>query len=216
VRRAERNLAAQSAQIGVATADLYPRLAVNGTIGVQAAELKDLFAHNSWFGSIGPSLTWNILHYGRLLNNIRTQDARFGQLAAAYQNAVLQANLEAENALVAFLRAQERSSHLADSARAAGQAAGVLVTQLLGGARVEYSIVFTTQNFNVQQQDLAAQARGDIALNLIQLYRALGGGWQIREGQCGAAPGDTRPGPEVPPRPVELLPPREVPNEPGS
>jgi NodT family efflux transporter outer membrane factor (OMF) lipoprotein len=180
VRRAERNLASQSAQIGVAMADFYPRLVVNGTIGYQASELKDLFTKNSSFGVFGPSLTWSILNYGRILNNVRVQDARFYELAAAYQNAALQANLEAENALVAFLRDQDRAAKLAESARTAREAAEVLVTRFRENVSVDYNQLFTTQNFKVQQEDQAALAQGDVALDLIQLYRALGGGWQVR------------------------------------
>lgn len=100
VRRAERELAAQSARIGIATSELYPHIAITGFIGIEANDFADLFRSAATSGGIGPSLRWNILNYGRLVNNIRVHDARFQELAVTYQNSVLQANEEVENALV--------------------------------------------------------------------------------------------------------------------
>ncbi len=108
VRQAERLAAAQCAQIGVAQAEFYPHISVNGTIGVSAARFGDLFRDRALAGNVGPAFTWNILNYGRILNNVRLQDAKFQELVANYQNTVLNANQEAENGLVQFLRAQQR------------------------------------------------------------------------------------------------------------
>lgn len=106
VRRAERQVAAQSALVGVATADLYPHIAVTGTIGLSARDYGDLFRSESFRGSIGPSFSWDILNYGRLLNSIRLQDAVLAERIVAYQQSVLQANVEVENGLAQFLRSQ--------------------------------------------------------------------------------------------------------------
>src|SRR5262249_32825188 len=123
IRRAERQVAAQSARIGVAEADFYPIFSLNGTIGVAAEHFHKLFdTPNSMVGSFGPSLTWNILNYGRILNNVRVQDARFQELAFSYQNTVLQAGREVEDAIVAFLDSQEQTTRLAASADAADRA----------------------------------------------------------------------------------------------
>ena len=93
VRAAERAVAAQSAQIGVAAADLFPSFTLIGSIGVQSENFSDLFRQSSTTGVIGaPSVSWNVLNYGRIRNNIRVQDARFQQLVTQYENAVLNAS----------------------------------------------------------------------------------------------------------------------------
>jgi NodT family efflux transporter outer membrane factor (OMF) lipoprotein len=226
VRRAERQLAAQSARIGIAEAEFYPQIAVTGVIGVEANQFADLFKSGASFGSVGPSLRWNILNYGRILNNVRAEDARFQQAALGYQQAVLQANAEAENAIVAFLRSQQRRMSLAESA-AAARRSNELVTKLYetGDADGQLDRVFVIQSFLVQQVDAEAQAQGEIAKNLIAVYRALGGGWQIRLG-VGAEgvvrlPDDARrpsppqpAPPDLPPMPMPELPVPEAAPEP--
>lgn len=179
VRKAERDVAAQSALIGVATADLYPHFSINGTIFVDAMDVKDLFNADSIAGSVGPSFRWNILNYGRLLNNIRVQQARFQQLAVQYQNTVLQANAEAENAIIGLIKAKQQAQSLARCAEASQQSV-VLVSSQYDGGVVDFNRVFTVQQTLTQQQDQLAVAEGSVAQYLIQLYRALGGGWQVR------------------------------------
>jgi NodT family efflux transporter outer membrane factor (OMF) lipoprotein len=179
VRRAERQAAAQSAQIGIAESDFYPRISLTGTLGYSAEHLNRLFTERAFQGTFGPSFTWNILNYGRILNNVRAQDAQFQALVAGYQNAVLTAGEEVENALVAFLKAQERVKYLTESVNAAQKADKIAIAQYRGGT-IDFNRVALVEQNLVQQQDLLAQAQGDIALALIQLYRALGGGWQIR------------------------------------
>jgi NodT family efflux transporter outer membrane factor (OMF) lipoprotein len=178
VRRAERELAAQSARIGVATADLYPHIAITGTIGLEANDFTDLFRSEAFAGSIGPSLRWNILNYGRLLNNIRVQDARFQQLATKYQSTVLQANAEVEDALAAFLKSHERAATLTDSVDAAQNAVDMALRQYREG-QADFNRVFTLQAALAREQDQLAQVSGDVARSLVEIYRALGGGWQI-------------------------------------
>ncbi len=108
VRKAERLAAAQSAQIGVAESAFYPHISIDGTIDYQAARFKNLFSGQALSGNIGPSFRWDILQYGRLLNNVRLQKAGFLEFVEAYKQAVLNANQEVENGLVTFLKAQER------------------------------------------------------------------------------------------------------------
>ena len=179
VRRAEREVAAQSALIGVATSELYPHFTINGTMFLDATSFEDLFDGDSFGGNVGPSFTWNILNYGRLTNNIRVQESRFLQLAVQYQNTVLRANEEAENAIVGFLKAQQQVRLLAQSTEAARESVDLVSAQYREGA-VDFNRVFSIQQLLTQQQDQLAVARGAVAQNLIQLYRALGGGWQIR------------------------------------
>jgi NodT family efflux transporter outer membrane factor (OMF) lipoprotein len=223
VRAAERNAKAQSAQIGVAEAEWYPHIAINGSLGLSANRFALLFDQRSWTGSIGPSLSWNILNYGRILANVRLQDATFLELVMTYQNTVLTANQEAEDAMLAYLNALVRSKNLTDSAVAARKASDYLRNQFEKGfvpkgqtTSVFVNRLFTALNFTVTQEDIAAQAQGDIALNLILLYRALGGGWQIRlqdllpNGKCAPRPPDDGgflvPGSLLPPIPQPLEP----------
>jgi NodT family efflux transporter outer membrane factor (OMF) lipoprotein len=179
VRRAERQAAAQCAQVGIADADFYPRIALSGDFGWSAEHLNRLFTSQAFQGTFGPSFTWNLLNYGRILNNVRAQSAQFQALVAGYQNTVLTAGAEVENGLVAFLKAQEQVVELARSVDAAQKAVNIAVVQYQNGA-IDFNRLALLQQNLVQQQDLLAQARGAIDLGLIQVYRALGGGWQIR------------------------------------
>lgn len=179
VRRAERIVAAHSAEIGIAKAELYPHLSINGTMDWQAAEFSDVFKSSAFGGTIGPGLRWNVLNYGRLLNNIRGQDARFQQSVAAYQQTVLQANEEAENAIVAFLHYTDQIKVLDESARQAQEAERVAQVKYREG-EIDFNRLFTVQQLLLNQQERLAGARGNAAQSLIDLYRALGGGWEIR------------------------------------
>ena len=205
VRRAEREVAAQSARVGVAASELYPHIAVTGTIGLSANNFSDLFAGRSMTGSVGPSFQWNLLNYGRLLNNIRLHDARLAELIVAYQATVLNANAEVEDGLARFFRSRERAEALARSVVAAEKAAKASLAQYRSGLTDLNRVTLIEQNL-VGQQDLLAQAQGEIASGLVDVYRALGGGWQIRlSGASGPVP--IRPATEeVPPGPAKPAP----------
>lgn len=184
IRRAELEAAAQSAQIGIAKAELYPQFSLTGSIGFRASDalggrLADLFDGDSFTAFVGPSFRWNILNYGRIKNNVRAQDARLQQFIAAYQHTVLQAAREVEDALIGFLRAKEQARLLAESVYAARRAVDLALVQYRNGT-ADYTRVLNTQEALVSQQDTNTAARGDIARNLIAMYKALGGGWQIR------------------------------------
>lgn len=179
VRQAERQLAAQCALIGVAEADLYPHISVNGTIGASAQQFGDLFRNGSGYGTVGPQVTWNIFNYGRLLNNIRIQDARFQQLARAYEQQVIVANQETEDAIIRYFKARERVVALTTAVGAA-ERSSQLVLNLYKEGKADYNRVFNVLTILVAQQDLLAQAAGDVGLYLVEINRALGGGWQIR------------------------------------
>ena len=187
VRSAERQVAEQSAMIGFATSDLYPHISISGNIFFDANNFKDLFNGRSVAGTAGPSFNWNVLNYGRLVNRIRIEDARFQQLVVQYQNTVLQANVEAENSLVGFLKAQQAVKSLADSATAAEQSLELVRSQYDAGKTDFNRVLNVEQSLNLQQ-DLLAVAQGSVATNLALLYRALGGGWQIRLGEQSSEP----------------------------
>jgi NodT family efflux transporter outer membrane factor (OMF) lipoprotein len=182
VRRAMHLAMAQGEQIGIATADLYPMFAINGGIGYQAENLPNLFTSPALTGTVGPVFQWNILNYGRIRNNVKAQEAKFQALVATYQETVLKANAEVEDGLAAFLRAQERAKLLDDSVTNSQQAVDIVTKEYQGGAADFNRVALIEQNL-VQQQDLLAQTRGEIAQGLIQIYRALGGAWQVDQTQ---------------------------------
>ncbi len=156
VRRAERFAAAQSARVGVAESELYPHIAITGTVGFAAEDFNDLLQTGSFQGGIGPSFQWNLLNYGRLLNNVRLHDARLAEFIVNYQNTVLVANKEVENGLVTFLRSQQKTRSLLVSVDAAQRAANVALAQYRAGI-VDFNRVALIQQNLVSQQDLLAQ-----------------------------------------------------------
>lgn len=214
VRRAERLAAAQAEQIGIAESDWYPAISISGNLGWQAAELSQLFTPQSFGGNMGPSFQWNLLNYGRILSNVRLQDARLQELVVAYQNLVLQADVEVENGIITFLQAQDQARNLAISVDESYVALEVIVAQYEAGlAGVDFNRYAVIQQSLVQQQDSWAQARGQIAQGLIAVYLALGGGWQIRcepvpdkRGILSPLPLVDGPDAEEVPRPDEAMP----------
>ncbi len=184
IRKAERDAAGQCARIGIATSELYPHIGISGNIAFNAEHFEDLFGWESITGSIGPGFQWNILNYGRIQNNIRVQDARFWQLVYQYQNTVLKANKEVEDGIVSFLKEKIRVQLLTEGVQETEKAAQLAMLQYEQGF-ADYQRVLDTQRALVQQQDGLAASRGKVAVNLVAVYKALGGGWQMRcaEGQ---------------------------------
>lgn len=182
IRSAELQAAAQSALIGVAQADLYPSLGIAGSLGLAAEDLGDLFNGGSLTGLIQPGFNWNIFNYGRLKNNVRVQDSRLQQLLVSYQNTVLNAYREVEDSLVSFLTGKERAGYLSQAVRAAERSVDLALIQYRDGT-ADYTRVLNTQDALVGQQDQLTATRGDVVTSLIAMYKALGGGWQLREGR---------------------------------
>lgn len=186
VRAAELNAAAQSALIGLTKADLYPSFFLSGSIGVRTSDtgrsdLGDLFQKDSLDGFIGPGFQWNILNYGRIKNQVRVQDARFQALVETYRDTVLRAYQEVEDAMVGFIQTQEEVVFRDASAKAAARSAQLANIQYRDGA-VDFQRVVDAERTLVNQQDQLTSTRGDILQNLIAMYKALGGGWEIRAG----------------------------------
>ena len=189
IRRAEFLAAAQSARIGLAKTDLYPHLTLVGSIGLRttknsvtkaglnSTDFGDLFDSDSveFFG--GPSLSWDIFNYGRLKNNIRVQDARFQELVVSYQDTVLKAAQEVEDSIVLFLRNQIRKGYLAEGMKASKRSVEISLIQYRDGL-VDYQRVLDTQRALFLAQDIYTETSGDVTLNLIAMYKAMGGGWQ--------------------------------------
>ena len=182
IRSAELNAAAEAARIGVAEADLYPRFFLLGDIGVQASDAARLFAPGSLAYTAGPGFRWSILNYGRITNNVRAQDARFQQALVNYENTVLKAAQEVEDALITFLKAQESAVNLQRSVDAAQRSVDLSIIQYREGAE-NFQRVLDSQTRLLTEMNRLAETRSSIATNLIGVYKALGGGWEVGEGK---------------------------------
>ncbi len=186
IRQAELAAAAQSEQIGMAKADLYPAFSIGGFFGVIAGttasnRLNDAFTNNGIQFSFGPSFSWPILNYGRITNNVRVQDAALQTLLVEYKNTVLKAQQEVEDNLSAYEQTHQQVIILRRAVEAATSALRVAVDQYLLGSR-DFTTVLTAEQNLYQAQSSLVSASGTYATSLANLYRALGGGWQIRKG----------------------------------
>jgi NodT family efflux transporter outer membrane factor (OMF) lipoprotein len=186
VRAAELKAAAQSAQIGVAQADLYPAVSLTGFIGGYAATLNShglgqVFTAQGLTYSFGPSFQWNILNYGQITNNVRLQDATLQQYLVNYQNSVLTTQQNVENGISTYLQSKIAVGRLRYSVRAANGALKLSLLEYQQGTRDYTSVLTSEQNLLTAENDLAV-AEGNVPLGVAAVYEALGGGWQIREG----------------------------------
>ncbi|MHB8791461.1 MAG: efflux transporter outer membrane subunit [Desulfobulbaceae bacterium] len=177
IRRAERNLAAQTALVGVATADLYPKLRLTGSIGLEAMDSADLFAAASQIWRLGPGVSWSIFDAGAIRRNIEVQSALQEQTLLAYEAAVLAALTEVENALTAYAEEQLRRRRLLAAVEATRQSEFLARHQYQAGL-VDFTTVLIAQRALLSLEDQLAQSNGTVTANLIRLYKALGGGWQ--------------------------------------
>jgi NodT family efflux transporter outer membrane factor (OMF) lipoprotein len=173
VRAAALRAAAQSAQIGIAKADFYPALSFGGSIRLTRstpgiANAVDL--------QLGPSIRWNILDFGQIRANVRAQDARLEQALVAYRETVLQAAAEVDSNAIAFAKAREENAVDRDSV-AAAQRALDLANLLYREGMIDFQRVLDAQSVLLRQQERQVANRGEIAADLVQLYKSLGGGW---------------------------------------
>jgi NodT family efflux transporter outer membrane factor (OMF) lipoprotein len=195
IRLAELQVAAQSPRIGLAKADLYPHFNLFGSIGLATSSgvataagglggssLGDLFKSESLIWDVGAGFSWDIFNYGRIKNRVRVEDARFQQLVVNYENAVLRAFQEVEDSMVAFLRSQEQDRFLIEGVRASERSVELSMLQYKEGL-TDYQRVLDTQRALAEQSDQQTAIQGNVVLNLVSLYKALGGGWQIRTGK---------------------------------
>lgn len=186
VRKVEREAAAECARIGVATADLYPHISLDGAIGANSMTWNNLFNPKAMYGSIAPGFRWNVLNYGRLINHVRLQDAKFQAAVARYQNTVVTAGKEVEDGLAEFLRAQEQTAEMEKSVTAIRKAGDLVIVQYRAGT-TDFNRVSLVQEKRVSRELELAQAQFYIAEGLVKTYKALGGGWQIRLDGCSLA-----------------------------
>jgi NodT family efflux transporter outer membrane factor (OMF) lipoprotein len=186
IRNAELLAAAQCARIGVAKADLFPSFSIMGSIGLGTATIHgntpNFVSTNSLFYQAGPSFNWPFLNYGRLSNAVRVQDARFQQLLVNYRDTVLRAAREVEDALTAFLDAQDASVFETGAVSAARRSVDLSLIAYREGA-TDFQRVLDAERSLVNQQNNLSGTQTSVATSLIALYKALGGGWELREGQ---------------------------------
>ncbi|WP_042324888.1 efflux transporter outer membrane subunit [Paraburkholderia ginsengisoli] len=174
VRAAELQMAAQSALIGVAEADFYPSVSLLGSLVWSASSLSGAQSTLALVG--GPSVTWNLFDHGKIINNVRVQDARLQQLTVAYQNTVREAAREADDAATALIVAWQRDTILND-AQAAAQRSLKLANTIYREGYSDFQRVLDAQRALFAQQDAYIVNRGNAVGSLIALYKALGGGW---------------------------------------
>jgi outer membrane protein, multidrug efflux system len=178
VARSERQLAAQTAEIGVATRDLFPRFFITGVADLQSIRASDFFNWESRALSIGPSVTWPVFTGGKIKGNIELQTAAQQELLAAYQAVVLRAFQDVEDALVAFSHEQATRAQLEDAVRA-NQRAAELARNLYAQGLTDFLTVLVAEESVFTSQDDLAQTERDVALQLVALYKAVGGGWEM-------------------------------------
>ena len=177
IARSERQLAAQTAEIGVATRDLFPRFFITGAASLQSVRASDFFDWQSRLLAIAPSFSWQIFSGGRIRANIALQTATQHEFLAAYEAAVLQAFQDVEDALVAFSHEQATRAQLQDAVRANERAADLARRAYTQGL-TDFLTVLVAEQAVFTSQDTLAQTERDVALQLVALYKAVGGGWE--------------------------------------
>ncbi|MDD3581086.1 MAG: efflux transporter outer membrane subunit, partial [Desulfobacca sp.] len=177
IRRAEAQIHAATARIGVATADLFPRFNLMGSFGFSANEVSRLGRIDSKFWSWGPSLSWPLFAGGRIRANIEVQNALQEQALITYQKTVLTALQDVETALVAYAKEQEHQKSLAQAVASNRQAVD-LAMQLYVAGKTDFLNVLNAQRALYVTEDALTQSTRSLGTNLIALYKALGGGWE--------------------------------------
>ncbi|HEY2951892.1 MAG TPA: efflux transporter outer membrane subunit [Verrucomicrobiae bacterium] len=177
VRRSERQLASATARIGVAAAELFPKFFLTGAAGFQSLRTENLISPQSEFWSAGPSVRWRLLEYPRLRAQVRAQTAQQEEALAQFERTVLNALEEVENALVAYGKEKERYLALSEEVDATRRAL-VLATQIYQSGLGEFLNVLLAERSLFQAEDSLAESQRAVSVNLVALYKALGGGWE--------------------------------------
>jgi len=180
VRQAERRLATATAAVGVATAELYPKISLTGAFGLDSLGSADFLKWESRAWSLGPSIRWPIFSGGRIRAQIAVQDAQQEQALAFYEKSVLVALEDVENTLVAYLRSGDRRRHLEDAV-AENRKAVALADDLYKKGLTSFIDVLDAQRALYATQTELGRSVAEVTLNLVALYKALGGGWESRE-----------------------------------
>ena len=177
IRRAEAQIHAATARIGVATADLFPKFNLAGSAGYQTStSLSGMINSQSSFWSMGPSIDWQIFNTGRVKANIEVQKALTEQAGLAYQSTVLTALKDVENALIAYSKEQQRNKALQDTT-AANRKAVNLATELYTQGQINFLSLLDAQRSLYASEDSLVQSTRNLSTDVVSLYKALGGGW---------------------------------------
>lgn len=177
IRRAEAQLHSATAQIGVATADLFPKFSLNGTLGIGGSELSSLSTLNNHNWSYGPSVTWDIFNAGRVQSSIKVQEALRDQSTLTYRQTVLTALSDVETALVAYTKEQEHRELLSQAVDSNRKAVDLSQLQYTGGETDFLNVLNAQRSLLAAEQALSSSTQ-DVATDLVSLYKALGGGWE--------------------------------------
>jgi len=180
IRKAERQLASQTAQIGVATAALYPSFSLNGTFVFEATELSDVSSWGSRKYGFGPSFSWNIFDGNRVQSNIQVQEAKTQQILATYKQTVLKGLEEVENSMVAYSQELDRRESLSRAVTSADKSVELVEIRYVNNLSDFQNVLDMQRSLSVQQDSLA-DSQGAVIQNLISLYKALGGGWDRQQ-----------------------------------
>ena len=177
VRVAERQVAAATANIGVAKADLYPKFYLTGLTGAESISADDWFSGGSRFWSVGPTVTWRAFDFGRIRANIHVQDARQEQALASYEETTLRAFEDVENALVAYAKEQTRRQELAEAVTSAQKSLD-LSQRLYTNGLTDFVNVLEAERSLYEAQDALVQSDRNVSVDVVTLYKSLGGGWE--------------------------------------
>ena len=181
LRRAESQLAAATARIGVATAELYPKFSLTGSIGLESVDSADILAAANRTSHFGPAFSWPLFDGGLIRRNIEVRSSQQEQALGKYRNTLLGALEEVENALTAYAEEQRRNQSLVEAVNAAKTAAGLAEDKYRAGLQ-DFFTVLDAQRSRISYEDQLAQSNGAVSTDLVRLYKALGGGWQSLAG----------------------------------
>jgi len=176
IRRAERELASQNAKIGATKADLYPTLTLPGTLAVQSLGSGDLFSSDNLTYGFGPQLRWNIFNGKRIRSQVEAEEAGTKAALYVYEQTILLALEEVEDSMAAYANETDRVQML-ETAAAAAKKSVELVTELYKSGLTDFQNVLNMEQALLVQQDALATSRGLISLDLVGIYKSLGGGW---------------------------------------
>lgn len=175
VKAAERNLAAQTARIGVAKAAWFPRLHITGTVGWETRKSAALFSKDSFLAALGPSVSWPIFQGGAIYANVKATEAETAAAALAYEQALENAYADVRNAYADYTQEYHRYESLKTAVKAATDAVTISQDLYRNGLR-DFNNVLDAQRSRLQLEEAFVNSRGNISQNLISLYRSLGGG----------------------------------------
>jgi len=186
IRSAELVAIAQSERIGIAKTDLYPHFVLSGAFGIHSTEPGtppfNFLDPASLFFVVGPRIYWQFFEYGRIRNQVRVEDARFQQAITTYQDSVLKASEEVEDGIIGFLKTLEATAAQQNAVTAARRSVDLASLQYREGA-VDYQRVLDSERTLLQEDNNLVHLRSNAATNVISLYKALGGGWEMSVGQ---------------------------------